>query len=322
VVLIADVASPWNDGIDFQQVREVGIEAVAIKASEGTAYRNPLYAQWVAEAQSAGLVPFPYHWLTEEEANPQWNNFAEAVGEPYPALAMLAVNTVDGECLTYHEYILRERIFERRLGQGGALMLTLPRNVWFANWDSPSLRVAAVYMLDARPVEKEGVDILTLRDSIPPAWLTQYGDRPLDGLQFTDTAEIGGVKDIGVSVAPSLTITKLRTLNATPNMTTPGDDVLSGELNKGDQAMTIICFPKGAYSHIAFGTMILDEGADGNSVHLRVRVHTDDVQWRDPERLAVIYRTKTVYKFPSQYVDMVAVQRLDMPDVTIGYDVA
>jgi len=29
-----------------------------------------------------------------------------------------------------------------------------------------------------------------------------------------------------------------------------------------------------------------------------------------------------VYKFPSQYVDMVADQRLDMPDVTIGYDVA
>jgi Glycosyl hydrolases family 25 len=321
VVLIADVASPWNDGVDFQQLRQAGIEAVAVKASEGATYRNPRYAKWVAEAQGAGLITFPYHFVSKDEPKLQWDNFVEAVGEPMPATVMLAVGEVDGECVTYHEYILRERPFERRVASGGALMLMLPRNVWFTHWQSESVRAVATYMFDARYVQQNGADVLTLRDSVPPAWTTAYGDRPCNGIQFTDSATIGETKDIGVTAA-DLSVEKLAALVALPNTTQPGDDVLSGELNKGDQAMTIISFPRGAFSHVSLGSNVLDEGADAQTVHIRLRVHTEEHQWGDPERLTVIYRVKTTYRFPSQNVDMVAVQRLDQPEATIGYDVA
>lgn len=57
--------SHWQGVINWQQVRRLGgIDFAYIKATEGTYYTDPSYAQNVRQARQAGVIPGAYHFLS------------------------------------------------------------------------------------------------------------------------------------------------------------------------------------------------------------------------------------------------------------------
>lgn len=57
-----DIAS-YQQNVDFQKVKNSGIEIVYIKATEGITYTNPLLELQYSGAMAAGLKIGFYHYL-------------------------------------------------------------------------------------------------------------------------------------------------------------------------------------------------------------------------------------------------------------------
>ena len=74
--------SRHNGEIDFRKVKDSGMEFVFIKASEGTTYRDSLYARNTAEAHRAGLKTGAYHFFRFDcDGVEQALNFLHSVGQ-------------------------------------------------------------------------------------------------------------------------------------------------------------------------------------------------------------------------------------------------
>ena len=58
---IIDLSSNNPHPIDFNAVKASGVTGVIVKATEGTGYTNPFYAQDMAGARAAGLDVAAYH---------------------------------------------------------------------------------------------------------------------------------------------------------------------------------------------------------------------------------------------------------------------
>jgi lysozyme len=58
-----DVSSNQPHPIDWHQVRAAGHTFAVVKATEGSGYSNPYFAQDVRAARAAGLIVWPYHWV-------------------------------------------------------------------------------------------------------------------------------------------------------------------------------------------------------------------------------------------------------------------
>lgn len=74
--------SEWQGSINFQQVREAGIDCVYIKATEGFDYYDPYYRTNYENAKANGINLGFYHFLTAkttEEAYEQANFFVSAI---------------------------------------------------------------------------------------------------------------------------------------------------------------------------------------------------------------------------------------------------
>lgn len=74
--------SEWQGKIDFEEVREAGIEAVYIKSSEGTDYIDHYFESNYAKAREAGLRIGFYHYVTArtvEEGREEARFFASVV---------------------------------------------------------------------------------------------------------------------------------------------------------------------------------------------------------------------------------------------------
>lgn len=74
--------SEWQGSINFQQVREAGIDCVYIKATEGFDYYDPYYRTNYENAKANGINLGFYHYLTAkttEEAYEQANFFVSAI---------------------------------------------------------------------------------------------------------------------------------------------------------------------------------------------------------------------------------------------------
>ncbi len=81
---MVDVSS-WQSNLtaqDYQTLKEAGVKAVTIKASEGTDYINPYLSQQMGYAQDAGLSVNFYHFVhftSIESAKQEAENFIKAV---------------------------------------------------------------------------------------------------------------------------------------------------------------------------------------------------------------------------------------------------
>ncbi len=59
--------SHWEGNINWNQVKQSGISASYMKATEGVSYTDPTYAQYVQDASAAGLLVGAYHFAHPEQ---------------------------------------------------------------------------------------------------------------------------------------------------------------------------------------------------------------------------------------------------------------
>ena len=74
--------SAYQGDIDFNLVKEAGIDIVYIKSSEGSGFVDPYFEQNYQNAKNAGLSVGFYHYVTArsvEEAVAQANFFAKTI---------------------------------------------------------------------------------------------------------------------------------------------------------------------------------------------------------------------------------------------------
>lgn len=70
--------SHHNGDVDFGKVRAAGVVGVIHKATQGTGYVDPTYAQRKSAALSAGLLWGAYHFATGASVDAQVSNFLNA----------------------------------------------------------------------------------------------------------------------------------------------------------------------------------------------------------------------------------------------------
>jgi lysozyme len=83
--------SRFQGAIDFAKVKAAGIQGVIAKATQGTAYVDPLFAQYAAGAKAAGLLFGAYHFGTGSTGSSQAAHFVDTVTR--------VVGTTDGVLL-------------------------------------------------------------------------------------------------------------------------------------------------------------------------------------------------------------------------------
>ena len=71
--------SHWQREVDFARVRQAGIAAAILKASEGSGAVDPRYGERAAAARQAGLLLGAYHFLDDSDGAAQADNFLAAV---------------------------------------------------------------------------------------------------------------------------------------------------------------------------------------------------------------------------------------------------
>ena len=114
-----------------------GIHAVCIKRTEGTYYRNPVYAAQVARAEAAGAFHFAYHWLTDEDPAAQARFCFDNLG---PGVAVMV--DVETEPTTGAKPSLAQNVafVQSFRGLGGIIYLNyLPQWYWDSVWGKPDL---------------------------------------------------------------------------------------------------------------------------------------------------------------------------------------
>ncbi len=80
--------SHWQANVDFPALRQAGIIATILKATEGTGSVDPTFATRAAAAANAGLLVGAYHFLDSSDPVAQADHFLECAGR----LRMLAVD--------------------------------------------------------------------------------------------------------------------------------------------------------------------------------------------------------------------------------------
>jgi GH25 family lysozyme M1 (1,4-beta-N-acetylmuramidase) len=92
--------SQYQTEVDWQQVSDAGIAFAYIKASEGVAITDPLFAGHWQSARSAGLLRGAYHWFRPSvDALAQAQHFVALVGRgqsDLPPALDLEAETLDG----------------------------------------------------------------------------------------------------------------------------------------------------------------------------------------------------------------------------------
>jgi hypothetical protein len=100
----------------------------------------------------------------------------------------------------------------------------------------------------------------------------------------------------------------------------PEEEVQSGQLNNGANAVTVITVPFGSAKNVAFGC---DNGVQGlPPASLRVAVY--DTEWHITDTVTVSSTTgQSVITFPNPArTGVISVKRLDTGEVVVGYEVS
>lgn len=172
--------SVWQGDIDFARVKATGIEAVYIRAGEGTNITDSYFERNYEKAKEAGLKYGFYHYVTArsvEEAEAQADFFASLIrSKPYEMKAAMDFENLSG--LTADEAVAIAKAYLERLEQRSG-------------------HVPAVYS-DAYDAET----IWKSRLTAYPLWVADYGVRePYSiggwerwaGFQYSDRGIIRGI---------------------------------------------------------------------------------------------------------------------------------
>lgn len=172
--------SVWQGDIDFARVKAAGIEAVYIRAGEGTNLTDRYFERNYEKAREAGLKYGFYHYVTArsvEEAEEQADFFASLIrSKPYDMKAAMDFENLSG--LTEDEAVAIARAYLERL-------------------ERRSGHVPAVYS-DAYDAEAVWKSRLTAY----PLWVADYGVREpysiggwerWSGFQYSDRGTVRGI---------------------------------------------------------------------------------------------------------------------------------
>jgi lysozyme len=177
---IVDLSHHQPD-VQFGELKASGIEAVILKATQGTYRVDPKFTEYVTRARSKGLEVGAYHFMTGEDAKAQLEFFLATV-EPYRRSARMVL------CLDY----------EHNPNAGGqptpAILAAMVQGMVKRLGRHPVLygSDAAINAL----LKKRGTSsfVRTCR-----RWIARYNDDPpvtdrVDIWQYTQEGQIKGVK--------------------------------------------------------------------------------------------------------------------------------
>lgn len=89
VAKITDLSHHNKEQVQFGAMKKAGIEAVILKATQGTYRIDPMFEEYAQRAQSVGLQIGAYHFMTGEDATKQLDWFLAAVEEFRPLVLCL-----------------------------------------------------------------------------------------------------------------------------------------------------------------------------------------------------------------------------------------
>lgn len=75
--------------VQFGELRDAGVKAVILKATQGAYRVDPRFTEYVTRARSKGLLVGAYHFMTGEDATEQLDKFLETVKDYRPLLLCL-----------------------------------------------------------------------------------------------------------------------------------------------------------------------------------------------------------------------------------------
>lgn len=135
--LIVDISSNNPHPIDWANVKAAGIEAVFIKATEGSGYTNPYYASDRDGARAVGILVAAYHFADWTNVAAESTHFLSVAGADARILDIEASTDV-----TWSTTFLTALPFpsDRLLGYGSSssCIIELPALPWVADPGAPS----------------------------------------------------------------------------------------------------------------------------------------------------------------------------------------
>jgi GH25 family lysozyme M1 (1,4-beta-N-acetylmuramidase) len=161
VGLIIDV-SHYQPSIDWQVAHSVGgVEAAWIKASEGTAWTDPMFETYRQQARAAGVKIGAYHFARQSEPEREAANFLRVVGDGGTDLIpMLDVEIIKG---TEADWIAFWKTWRKIVGDSffytysawlqkhpGLLNVVPVNRLWIAKYSNVQPRTCAMWQYTSR----------------------------------------------------------------------------------------------------------------------------------------------------------------------------
>ena len=221
-----DIAS-YQAGINIQQVVSEGYSFIFVKATEGTGYHNPYFAQHIRAARDAGALPGAYHFLRAGSGEAQAISFVAAVDEAMGSTTgvMLACdNEKDAGWATTVAFF--QKVWQLT---GGHHVIMYTGSWWWPHgWDGSGLTGA---LWHSRYIDGEGYGS-DLYARVPASWWdTNYGGWPRATiLQFSNQGLVAG-RFVDVNYAQMDALRFLAMLESAPE---PTPDPPAGEQPTAD----------------------------------------------------------------------------------------
>jgi lysozyme len=233
-----DVHGGYQAGLDFPTLKRQGYTFAAVKASQGTSFVGPQFADWIRAGRAAGLVMGAYHWIERGNAAAQCDHFLSVlatVGGPDGLLIQLDCED-DATWTDVQAWI--ERWNDRTAGHP-VLIYT---GAWW--WGAAGRRWPGVtltpYLWDSHylTADTDGLsdDPAAFAARIPASWWTPgYGGWPAATiLQFTSKGDAGKIANNVDLNATKLTRDQLLALTHSPKE--PAMTAVEADLVGGDDA--------------------------------------------------------------------------------------
>lgn len=194
-----DAHGVYQRGLDVEQLAREDFSFLVVKATQGTDYIAPSYADWVLRAEHAGMVAGLYHWLDQYDGAGQARHFLrrfDDVGGVNGRLVQLDVEGLGGEREA------RDWLAEFWRHAPGHPVLVYSGHWWWSV-KAPTFDVAAlgpVYQWQSRYVSGTGY-ASALYQGVPEALWTG-GEGAWGGfdeatiLQFSSKGSAGGLTGI------------------------------------------------------------------------------------------------------------------------------
>lgn len=178
-----DIAS-YQAGLDMSRVAAEGFAFVLAKATEGTDYVNPVYAEQRDGARAAGLLFGAYHYVREGDAAAQARHYASV--EPDRTIpVMLDVELGSGGV------DLTRAVTDELTALGYRVqLLYLPRWYWDGHLGCPDLSGLPLLMA-SRYIDGSGVASALYPGRESAGW-EPYGGNRVAVLQFSDKGLVAG----------------------------------------------------------------------------------------------------------------------------------